>query len=192
MSAAIIEAAAKHDVSRIGQAYLDAISYRLGDTPMFIEKLPENVLYLGFIARTIPDARIILQVRNPLDACFAMYKQSYFRFAYSLDDLGRYYVAYHRLVRHWQELLGDRLIEVHYEAMVSDQENQTRRLLERMGLEFEDACLSFEKNVQASNTASTVQVREKVHTRSVRRWTRYEKQLQSLREYLENAGIDVT
>ena len=76
--------------------------------------------------------------------------------------------------------------------MDSDQENETRRLLDRMGVDFEEACLNFEKNVAASNTASSVQIREKAHTRSVRRWTRYEKQLQSLREHLESAGIDVT
>ncbi len=74
--------------------------------------------------------------------------------------------------------------------MVSGQENETRQLLDRLGLDFEEACLHFEKNVTASNTASTVQIREKAHTRSVRRWTRYEKQLQSLQEHLERAGID--
>ena len=78
-----------------------------------------------------------------------------------------------------------------YERVVSDQENETRRLLAGLGLDFEEACLHFEKNVTATNTASTVQVREKAHTRSVRRWTRFEKQLQSLREHLERAGIDV-
>ena len=191
MNPAIIEAAAKKDIRRIASGYLEAIDYRLGDKPMFIEKFPENSLYLGFIAKAFPGCKIILQKRNPMDTCFAMYKQSFFRYAYSLDDLGPYYVAYDRLVRHWRELLGERLIEVEYETIVSDQEKETRRLLDRLGLEFEEACLNFERNAAASNTASTVQIREKVHTRSVRRWTRYEKQLQSLREYLDNAGIDV-
>lgn len=191
MNPSVIAAAARNDVGRIADGYLQAIEYRLGDAPMFIEKYPENALYLGFIAAAFPDCRIVLQVRNPMDSCFAMYKQSYFRYAYSLRDLGRYYVAYDRLIRHWRELLGNRLIEVEYEAMVSDQEKQTRRLLDRLGLAFEESCLSFEQNVAASNTASTVQIREKVHTRSVRRWTRYEKELQSLKEHLVNAGIDV-
>lgn len=57
-----------------------------------------------------------------MDACFAMYKQSFFKFAYTLDDLGRYYVAYNRLLRHWRETLKARLIEVKYESLVADQE----------------------------------------------------------------------
>lgn len=190
MSPGIFAAAAKRDAGRIADYYMKAIEYRLGDKPFFIEKYPENALYLGFIAKAFPDCRIVLQRRNPMDSCFAMYKQSYFRYAYSLDDLGAYYVAYHRLISHWRETLADRLVEVEYETMVNDQENETRRMLGELNLTFEEACLHFEKNVTASNTASTVQIREKAHTRSVRRWMRYEKQLQSLKEHLERAGIN--
>ena len=127
-----------------------------------------------------------------MDACFAMYKQSYFRYAYTFEDLGQYYVAYHRLLDHWRKTLGDRLIEVEYESLVEDQEGQTRALLEKLGLKFEEACLHFEQNLTASNTASTVQIREKIHARSVNRWTHFEDHLQPLRTYLENAGIAVT
>jgi len=83
--------------------------------------------------------------------------------------------------------LGDRLIEVEYESLVADQEYQTRVLLEKLGLDFEEACLNFEQNITASTTASSVQVREKIHTRSVNRWKNFERQL----EHLENAGITV-
>jgi len=73
--------------------------------------------------------------------------------------------------------------------LVSDQESQTRRLLDRLGLEFEDACLRFEENAAPSTTASSVQVREKVHSGSVQRWRRFEKHLEPLRQQLEAAGI---
>lgn len=191
MSPTIIEAAAKKDIRQIANGYLERIEYKLGDKPLFIEKFPENFLYLGFIAKAFPHARIIHQMRHPMDTCFAMYKQSFFRYAYRLDDLGRYYVAYKRLHDHWQKTLGTRLIEVEYESVVADQEGQTRELLEKLGLEFEESCLSFEQNITASNTASAVQVREKIHTRSVNRWKRFAKQLQPLKSYLENAGIAV-
>jgi len=191
MSPAIIKAAATKDAQRIADGYMQSIAYRLGDEPLFIEKLPENVLYLGFIAKAFPDARIVLLNRNPMDACFALYKQSYFRFAYTLDDLGAYYVAYHRLREHWRRTLGDRLVEVDYEGLVSDQQRRTEQLLSELGLEFEEACLNFQDNRSASNTASTVQIREKAHTRSVLRWKCYEKRLQSLVEHLERAGISV-
>ena len=120
-----------------------------------------------------------------------MYKQSYFRYAYTLDDLGRYYVAYDRILNHWREALGDRLIEVEYEALVTDQEGETRNLLDKIGLDFEEACLHFDQNITASNTASTVQIREKIHTRSVNRWEHFEEQLRPLKSHLEDAGIKV-
>jgi len=86
-------------------------------------------------------------------------------------------------------LLGSQLVEIQYEDLVSEQEIQTRRLLDGLGLEFEEACLSFEKNTAPTATASSVQVREKVHTGSVERWKRYEQQLEPLRMQLEAAGI---
>ncbi len=191
MTAAVIEAAARPGIDGIGAGYLKAVAYRLSGRPMFIDKFPENFLYLGFIARDMPHARIVHLRRNPMDTCFAMYKQSFFRYAYTLEDLGRYYVAHDRLHRHWRNVLGDRLIELGYEAMVSDPERETRRLLEQLGLRFEPACLEFHRVTGPVATASAVQVREKVHTRSVGKWKRFATHLEPLRARLEAAGIEV-
>ena len=194
MNAEMIEAVAKKDIGLIAKGYLDSVNYRFGDEPMFIDKLPFNVLYLGFIAKAWPNAKIILLVRNPMDSCFSMYKQVFtwaYKFSYSLDGLGRYFVAYDRLINHWRELLKDRLIEVEYESLVTDQENQTGILLDKLGLKFERACIDFDKNKAPVATASSVQVREKVHSKSVDKWTRFARQLQPLKEHLENAGIKV-
>jgi hypothetical protein len=191
MSPAIIEAAAKKDIGFIAKGYLDAVDYRLSDRSMFIDKYPLNFLYLGFIAKAYPDARIIHLRRNPMDACFAMYKQSFFKYAYTLEDLGRYYVAYDRLSRHWGKVLKDHVIEVEYESLVADLEGQTRALLDKLGLDFEQACLDFHLNKTPSATASAVQVREKAHTRSVNKWKNFASQLQPLKDYLEQAGISV-
>lgn len=192
MTPAMIESVASKDVSLVRDGYLNTIRYRLKEQSIFIDKLPFNVLYLGFIAKSWPDKPIILMRRKPMDACFSMYKQLFtwaYKYSYSLDTLGRYYIAYERLCKHWRELLGDQLVEVQYEDLVSGQEAQTRRLLDRLGLEFEEACLSFEKNAAPTATASSIQVREKVHTGSVARWKRYEQQLEPLRLQLEAAGI---
>ena len=192
MTPEMIESAARKDAADIRDGYLDAVNYRLADNPLFIDKLPFNVLYLGFIARAWPDQPVILMRRNPMDSCFSMYKQVFtwaYKFSYNLDTLASYYVAYDRLCRHWREVLGDRLIEVTYEELVSDQESQTRMLLDRLGLESEEACLRFEKNAAPSTTASSVQVREKVHSGSVQRWRRFEQQLEPLRQQLEASGI---
>jgi hypothetical protein len=191
MTPEIITAAAQQDIGRIADGYLNAVRYRLGTPPFFIEKYPENILYLGFAAKAYPDARLVHLRRHPMDACFAMYKQSFFRYAYTLQNVGRYYAAYDRLARHWRAVLGERLVEVDYETLVGDPEVQTRQLLERLGLEFEPACLEFDRNQAASATASSVQVREKIHTRSVERWRNFERHLQPLRTVLEAAGIEV-
>jgi len=194
MTPAMIEAAAGLDIDLIGRGYLDMLKYRLGNEPFFVDKLPFNILYAGFIAKAFPQARLVYIKRNPMDACFAMYKQVFtwaYKFSYTLEGLGRFYVAFDRLLRHWKETLGDRLLELEYESLVADQKQQTRRLLDGLGLPFEEACLDFHKNESATATASSIQVREKAHTRSVNRWKHYEQQLQPLRDYLENAGISI-
>jgi tetratricopeptide (TPR) repeat protein len=192
MIPAIIEAAARQPASVIRDGYQDTVAYRLGDEPIFIDKLPFNVLYLGFIARAWPGKPIVLLKRNPMDSCFSMYKQVFtwaYKFSYNLETLGAYYIAYERLCRHWRDVLGDQLVEVQYENLVANQELETRRLLDGLGLDFEDACLRFEEHRAPSTTASSVQVREKVYSDSVQRWRRFERHLEPLRRQLEAAGI---
>lgn len=186
-----IATAAEREPASIATEYMAAVRHRLDDSRYFIEKLPENVLYLGFIAKAWPNAKIVHLRRHPMDACFAMYKQSYFRFAYSLDDLAEYYLAYDRLSRHWRETIGLRMIELHYEDLVSDQEGQTRGLLENLGFSFEEACLHFDANAAPVATASSVQVREKVHSRSVQKWKKFEERLLPLKKKLEEGGVSV-
>ncbi|MGK0372369.1 MAG: hypothetical protein ACJAW1_002622 [Glaciecola sp.] len=129
-----------------------------------------------------------------MDACFSMYKQIFtwaYKFSYSLDGLGRYYVSYDQLRKHWREVLQERLIEVDYESLVSDTENQTRIMLDKLGLNFEQDCLDFDKNKAPSATASSVQIREKAHSRSINKWQRFSDELNPLKEYLERAGIGI-
>lgn len=194
MTPEMIEKVAAKDASILAHGYVDTLRYRLGPEPVFIDKLPFNVLYLGFIARAWPERPIVLLNRHPMDACFAMYKQVFtwaYKFSYDLDNLANYYIAYSKLVAHWRKLLGDRLVEVGYEDLVSDQEAQTRRLLDRIGLDFEQACLDFDKNTAPTTTASSVQVREKVHTSSIGKWQHFEKHLAPLADKLRAAGIPI-
>jgi Tfp pilus assembly protein PilF len=195
MTPEMLKAAAGRNIENIANGYIDALRYRLGEEPFFVDKLPFNVLYLGFVAKAWPETPIVMLRRNPMDSCFSMYKQVFtwaYKYSYNLDDLARYYVAHERLCNHWRDVLGDQLVEVKYEELVSDQESQTRRLLDRLGLEFEDACLHFDRNKQATTTASSVQVRQRVHTGSVNKWTRFSKLLVPLREDLAAAGIRVS
>lgn len=194
MTPEMIRTMADKSAALVRDGYLNAIRYRLHDQPIFIDKLPFNILYLGFIAKAWPDAPIVLLQRDAMDACFSMYKQVFtwaYKYSYQLDSLAEYYIAYDRLCQHWTKILGERLVTIKYEELVSEQEAQTRRLLAGVGLDFEEACLNFEKNAAPSATASSVQVRQKVHTGSVGRWRRYEEQLEPLRRKLEAAGIRI-
>ena len=178
------------NIHNIAENYLSMIDYKLSDKPYFVEKYPFNFLLLGFIAKAFPTAKIIYLNRHPMDACFAMFKQSYFKFAYSLADLAEYYVAQHKLHKHWKRVLGNRLIELSYEDFVTSQETSTTLLFNQLDIEFEQACLEFYKNTSASATASTLQVREKVHNRSINKWTHYKPYLAPLEEMLNKYGID--
>ena len=177
--------------SVVAREYMDAVAYRLGNTSFFIDKLPENLLHIGMIAKAWPDARIVHLRRHPVDACFAMFKQSYFRFAYTLTDLAEYYLAYDRLSRHWRDVLGDRMVELQYEELVSDPDTQIRALFERLAIPFEAQCLDFDRNAAPVATASAVQVREKAHTRSIGKWRNFETLLEPLIRALKNGGIEV-
>lgn len=194
LTADMITGASMAEISAIGRGYLDAIAYRLGDEPLFIDKLPSNFLFLGFIAKAYPDVRILHVQRHPMDTCFSMYKQVFtwaYKFSYSLDHLGRYFVAHIRLLEHWRQLLADRLVDVAYESLVANPETETRRLLDELGLGFEQACLDFDRNRSPTTTASSVQVRQKIHTGSTGHWRRFAGELEPLRSYLEEHGIAV-
>jgi tetratricopeptide (TPR) repeat protein len=185
----LLELAARADPLEIRRAYLESVSFRIDRRPFIIDKLPENFLYLKFIVEAFPEAILVHTQRRAMDSCFAMFKQSYFRFAYRLRDLERYYVAHRQLSLHWQQVLGGCLIPVDYESLIADQEATVRQLLISCGLEFEPACLDFERHAGPVATASSAQVREKIHSRSVGRWRYFERHLSSLAKGLEAAGI---
>ncbi|MDH3902885.1 MAG: sulfotransferase, partial [Xanthomonadales bacterium] len=128
------------------------------------------------------------------DACLAMYKQLFtgvYEFTYDFDDLARFYVMYDKLYRHWKSLLGDRIVEIDYEDLVTDTAETTAAAFNGLKLEYEPDCIDFNKNITASSTASSVQIREKIHSRSVMKWKRFEKHLEPLKSKLEAAGIEL-
>ena len=96
---------------------------------------------------------------------------------------------YRNLMEHWHNILPNKIFDIAYEDVVSDNEGQSRRLIQFLGLDWEDACINFENNNTAVVTASAAQVREKTHNRSVGRWKNYEKQLFPTLDILKSAGI---
>jgi hypothetical protein len=159
-----------------------------------VDKTPLNFLYLGLIHLAMPGARIIHMRRNPMDSCYAIYKTLFragYPFSYSLQDVGRYYIAYSRLMEHWRTTIPGDFIDVDYEAVIADQEGETRRILDYCGLEWEDACLEFHRHPGPAATASAVQVRQPVYSSSVGLWRKYEKQLTPFANKLREHGIKI-
>ncbi|MEO8778160.1 MAG: sulfotransferase, partial [Rhodanobacter sp.] len=179
----------------LGSGYVASTRPATGQQPRFIDKLPHNFLYAGWIARALPNAKIICLRRDPLDTCLSNFRQLFarqsphFGYSFSLLDTGRYYGLFDRLMAHWQRVLPGRILEVQYETLVDAQETSTRQLLEFCQLPWDDQCLKFEDNVAPVNTASVVQVRSPIYRGSLRRWKKYEPQLGELQAVLATAGI---
>jgi hypothetical protein len=191
---ALVEAAAGLDVRALGDEYLRRVAGYPRERAKFIDKTPWNFLYLGLIAKALPNARIIHVRRKPMDSCFALYK-TLFRdgspYSYDLGDLARYYLAYHALMQHWRSVLPGRFLEVDYERLVASQEAVTRELLAYCELPFEAQCLEFHRNAAPAATASAAQVREPIHARSVQIWQRYATQLAPLADALRAGGLAI-
>ena len=148
-----------------------------------VDKMPHNFELIGFIALLFPKARIVHCRRDPIDNCISCFVTSFSdKHGYNTDltKLGLYYREYDRLMRHWNTVLPGRIHEVRYEAMIADQEAESRRLIEFLGLPWDDACLRFEENDRAVATASRWQVRQPIYTSSVKRWKNYEDKIQPL------------
>ncbi len=134
---------------KIGEQYLaDTQVYRSGK-PFFIDKMPNNFRHLGLIHLMLPNARIIDARREPMACCFSNLKQLFANgqeFAYSVDDIARYYRTYLELMRHWDQVLPGRILRIQHEEVVGDLESNVRRLLDFCGLEFEPQCIEFPQN----------------------------------------------
>jgi len=180
-------------LGELGERYLEAVEPIREDTRYFVDKLPLNSLNIGLIFGALPNAKVIHVVRDPMDACYAMYKYLFkngYPFSYDLAELAAYYTEYFRLMQHWREVLPDGWIyDVRYEDVIEDSLGESRRLLEHLDLSWEDDCESFHVSEHAATTGSASQVRKPVYGSSVGKWRNYERQLEPLRLALEKSGI---
>jgi tetratricopeptide (TPR) repeat protein len=174
----------------MGRRYLaDTRAYRT-DRPFFIDKMPNNYRHVGLIHLMLPNARIIDARRDPMSCCFSNLKQLYAQgqeFAYSVEDIARYYRTYLELMRHWDEALPGRVLRVQHEDVIDDLEGSVRRILDYCGLPFEEACIEFHKNRRAVRTPSSEQVRQPIFRDGLDNWKTYEPWLGPLKAALGDA-----
>lgn len=172
----------------LGAEYLRRASVqRRSDRPFFIDKLPNNWAHVVLIRLILPNATIIDARRDPLACCFSNFKQHFARgqgFSYGLEDMGRYYRDYVRLMAHLDAVQPGRVVRVIHEALVDAPEAGIRDLLARIGLPFEEACLSFHQTERAVRTASSEQVRQPIFRGGDRAWQPFASHLAPLRAAL--------
>lgn len=173
---------------QLGQDYLDlARIHRTEGKPRFIDKMPNNFPAIGLLHLVLPNCKIIDARRYPLDSCLSCYRQLFARgqsFTYDLTDIGEYFLQYQRMMDYWHEVLPGRCLTVQYEDMVTDFDNQVRRLLDYCELPFEESCVNFYATERPVRTASSEQVRQPVYTRSINFWRNHESHLDELKEVL--------
>lgn len=185
--------ASPDDLKRMGDTFLERTRIqRKSDKPFFIDKLPNNWLYVPYIRLILPHAKIIDARRHPLGCCFSNFKQHFAKgqaFSYSLEDMGRYYRDYVRLMTHLDRVQPGAVHRVIYERMVDDTEAEVRALLDYCGVEFEPACLAFHQTERAVRTPSSEQVRQPIYRDGTEAWKPFSDHLDPLREAL-GAVID--
>jgi tetratricopeptide (TPR) repeat protein len=164
---------------KLAEEYLRVLERHCPGAQRVVDKTLINSDYLGFIHSVFPNARIIRMRRDPIDTCLSCYFQHFstaMRFSMDLNDLADYYRVNQRLMNHWCSALpAGTILEVPYEELVVDQEAWTRKILDFLGLEWDERCLSFHETQRAVNTSSAWQVRQKMYTQSSGRWRNYEK-----------------
>ncbi|HEX8669047.1 MAG TPA: sulfotransferase [Allosphingosinicella sp.] len=172
----------------LGEEYLERTRVqRKTDRPFFIDKMPNNWAHVGLIHLILPNAKIVDARRHPLACCFSNFKQHFARgqaFTYSLPEVGRYYRDYVRMMAHFDRVLPGRVHRVIYERMVEEPEAEVARLLEYLGLPFEEACLRFYENERAVRTASSEQVRRPINREGLDQWRAFEPWLEPLKQAL--------
>ena len=171
-----------------GKNFIDDTRMHRKDAPMFIDKMPNNFRHIGLIHLIMPNAKIIDARRYPLDCCFSMFKQLFAQgqeFTYGLEEAGSYYNSYIKLMHHWDKVLPGKVLRVNNEDVVDDLEGQVTRMLEFIGIPFEEECISFYETERLVRTPSSEQVRRPVNKDGMERWKPYAKYLKPLINVLD-------
>ncbi len=172
-----VRALTERDLRRTARKYLAHLEKLAPRSPRVADKMPHNFERLWLLALLYPNASFIHCTREPVDCCVSIYSKALntaHRYNRSQTTLGQYYRIYRDLMEHWKKVLPVTIHEQSYEAMIADQEGQSRELIAHIGLEWDEACLEFYKGERQVRTFSKDQVRRPIYSDSVKRWKRYE------------------
>jgi tetratricopeptide (TPR) repeat protein len=170
-----------NDLDKLAQHYLDLLSEMNTTAVKVVDKMPANFMHLGLINLLFPDAKVIHCTRDPLDTCLSIYFQAFSNaepYANNLENIAYYFTQYKSFMKHIKSLTSLQVLDLSYEKMVEDQEAMTKKLIEFVGLDWDERCMSFDTNMRFVATPSYDQVRKKIYTKSVGRWRNYKKHLE--------------
>ncbi len=182
----------QNDINTAADRYLTFLDSLDDVAPHITDKMPQNFEQLGLINLLFPNAKVIHCQRSPLDTCISCYTIQFgmaHTYSNDLSLLGHAYAQYHKLMAHWRTTLDIPMLDVVYEDVVADTETLARRIVDFVGLPWNDDCLRFYEAERAVVTASVDQVRKPVYASSVGRWKRYARHLDPLRQALEAGGV---
>lgn len=185
-----LKAAENLNMQEIGERYLARTAYLKQKGQRLVDKLPFNFFYVDLISRALPNAKIICLMREPMDTCVGNYRQlfsihsPYYAYAYDLNVVGRFYLRFKKVMEAWAQKLPDNVHIQTYEALATNPTEEVPKLLSFCNLAWEEQCLHVERNTLPVSTASKVQVREAINTRSIGRWKQYGDQTVSLQKLL--------
>jgi tetratricopeptide (TPR) repeat protein len=166
--------------------HLDSFNYK---EQFITDKAPLNFKWIGFIRNLFPNSKIIHCKRDPMDVCYSNFKNSFqsnsLSFSYDLQNLGRFFNLYKNLMDFWNETYPKDIYNLSYEKVVSDQENETKKLLEFCKLDWDKNCLNPHKNKKTVATASLAQVRSPIYKSSIKKWENYSDDLAELKGLIE-------
>jgi tetratricopeptide (TPR) repeat protein len=178
-----------NDITKMYEAMLHKIAGPNTNPSYITDKMPHNFLHIGLIALLFPNIKIIHTKRDPIDTCLSIFFQNFgdgHPYAFDLGNLGFHYKQYERIMRHWHEVLPGRIMDINYEDTIADLEFWSRKLIDHIGLEWDDACLAPHKLERSVKTASHWQVRQPIYKTSVQRWKNYEEFLGPLIKALKD------
>ena len=172
----------------IRTSYISGLTELGASEPYITDKMPLNFIWIGFIVAATPEAKIVHVTRDARATCWSNFKHYFSHrgngFANDLQDVAEYYKMYIDLMAFWHEKFPGRIYDLNYEALTEHQEDESRKLLDHVGLDWEDQCLEFHKTKRAVRTASATQVRQKMYQGSSEEWRKYEKHLAPMVELL--------
>ena len=174
-------------IDKLRTEYLNYLNFFKYKEKYITDKAPLNFRWIGFIKILFPNAKIIHCKRDAKNNCLSMYKNLFeggLNFTYDQEDLVKYYNSYCDLINFWKQQYSDSIFDISYEKLISNKEEEIKKLIKFCDLNWEENCLSFHKNKTPIKTMSTAQARNPIYKTSMNSFDKYKDYLTILEEKL--------